>query len=139
MVFSIKKFTKETNPLLKITLVLSIIYSFVAVFSYVNIILTDEDFYISYPFETILLLIGSLFLIYGNFLILLLKKSAFFLSLIGVVILISINSSFEVISFWKYFYGVEFQLLIFILMKVRISGISTWEIIYRNKNLEATN
>tara|TARA_B100001758_G_C18142216_1_gene469517 strand:+ start:242 stop:661 length:420 start_codon:yes stop_codon:yes gene_type:complete len=139
LVFSIKKFTKETNPLLKITLVLSIIYSFVAVFSYVNIILTDEDFYISYPFETILLLIGSLFLIYGNFLILLLKKSAFFLSLIGVVILISINSSFEVISFWKYFYGVEFQLLIFILMKVRISGISTWEIIYRNKNLEATN
>ena len=56
-----------------------------------------------------LLLIGSLLLICGNFLILLLKKSGFWLSLIGVVIIMSINSSFEVISFWKTFYGVEFQ------------------------------
>ena len=86
-----------------------------------------------------LLLIGSLQLICGNFLILLLKKSGFWLSLIGVVIIMSINSSFEVISFWKTFYGVEFQLIIFLLMKVKISGNSAWEIIYRNKNLKTIN
>jgi len=139
LIFSIKRFKKETNFFLNIILVLSIIYSFVAVFSYSNIILTESDFYILYPFETILLLIGSLLLIYGNFLILLLKKSGFWLSLIGVGIIISINSSFEVISFWKTFYGIEFQLVIFLLMKVRISGMSTWEIIYRNKNLKTIN
>ena len=139
MIFFIKRFKKETNFFLNIILVLSIIYSFVAVFSYSNIILTESDFYILYPFETILLLIGSLFLICGNFLILLLKKSGLWLSLIGVGIIMSINSSFEVISFWKTFYGVEFQLVIFLLMKIRISGISTWEIIYRNKNLKTIN
>ena len=139
MFFSIKKFKKESNILLNIILVLSIIYSFIAVFSYSNIILTESDFYILYPFETILLLIGSLLLICGNFLILLLKKSGFWLSLIGVVIIMSINSSFEVISFWKTFYGVEFQLVIFLLIKARISGNSTWEIIYRNKNLKTIN
>ena len=125
MIFSVKKFKKESNILLNIILVLSIIYSFIAVFSYSNIILTESDFYILYPFETILLLIGSLLLIFGNFLILLLKKSGFWLSLIGVGIIMSINSSFEVISFWKTFYGIEFQLVIFLLMKVRISGNST--------------
>ena len=139
MIFSIKRFKKETNFFLNIILVLSIIYSFVAVFSYSNIILTESDFYILYPFETILLLIGSLFLICGNFLILLLKKSGLWLSLIGVGIIMSINSSFEVISFWKTFYGVEFQLVIFLLMKVRISENSTWEIIYRNNNLNTIN
>ena len=139
MFFSIKKFKKESNILLNIILVLSIIYSFIAVFSYSNIILTESDFYILYPFETILLLIGSLLLIFGNFLILLLKKSGFWLSLIGVGIIMSINSSFEVISFWKTFYGVEFQLIIFLLMKVKISGNSAWEIIYRNKNLKTIN
>ena len=131
MIFSIKRFKKETNFFLNIILVLSIIYSFVAVFSYSNIILTESDFYILYPFETILLLIGSLLLICGNFLILLLKKSGFWLSLIGVGIIMSINSSFEVISFWKTFYGVEFQFLIFLLMKIRVGGINTWDKIYK--------
>ena len=131
MIFSIKRFKKETNFFLNIILVLSIIYSFVAVFSYSNIILTESDFYILYPFETILLLIGSLLLICGNFLILLLKKSGFWLSLIGVVIIMSVNSSFEVISFWKTFYGVEFQFLIFLLMKIRVGEINTWDKIYK--------
>ena len=131
LIFSIKRFKKETNFFLNIILVLSIIYSFVAVFSYSNIILTDSDFYILYPFETILLLIGSLLLICGNFLILLLKKSGFWLSLIAVVIIMSVNSSFEVISFWKTFYGVEFQFLIFLLMKIRVGEINTWDKIYK--------
>ena len=131
MIFSIKRFKKETNFFLNIILVLSIIYSFVAVFSYSNIILTESDFYILYPFETILLLIGSLLLICGNFLILLLKKSGFWLSLIGFLIIMSVNSSFEVISFWKTFYGVEFQFLIFLLMKIRVGGINTWDKIYK--------
>ncbi len=131
MIFSIKRFKKETNFFLNIILVLSIIYSFVAVFSYSNIILTESDFYILYPFETILLLIGSLLLICGNFLILLLKKSGFWLSFIGVVIIMSVNSSFEIISFWKTFYGVEFQFLIFLLMKIRVGGINTWDKIYK--------
>ena len=130
MIFSLKRFKKETNFFLNIILALSIIYSFVAVFSYSNIILTESDFYILYPFETILLLIGSLLLICGNFLILLLKKSGFWLSLIGVVIVMSVNSSFEVISFWKTFYGVEFQFLIFLLMKIRVGGTNTWDKIY---------
>ena len=130
MIFSIKRFKKETNFFLNIILVLSIIYSFVSVFSYSNIILTESDFYILYPFETILLLIGSLLLICGNFLILLLKKSGFWLSLIGVVIIMSVNTSFEVISFWKTFYGVEFKFLIFLLMKIRVGGINTWDKIY---------
>lgn len=131
MIFSIKRYKKETNFFLNIILVLSIIYSFVAVFSYSNIILTESDFYILYPFETILLLIGSLLLICGNFLILLLKKSGFWLSFIGVVIIMSVNSSFEIISFWKTFYGVEFQFLIFLLMKIRVGGINTWDKIYK--------
>ena len=131
MIFSLKRFKKETNFFLNIILVLSIIYSFVAVFSYSNIILTESDFYILYPFETILLLIGSLLLICGNFLILLLKKSGFWLSFIGVVIIMSVNSSFEAISFWKTFYGVEFQFLIFLLMKIRFGGINTWDKIYK--------
>ena len=131
LIFSIKRFKKETNFFLNIILVLSIIYSFVAVFSYSNIILTESDFYILYPFETILLLIGSLLLICGNFLILLLKKSGFWLSFIGVVIIMSVNSSFEIISFWKTFYGVEFQFLIFLLMKIRVGGINTWDKIYK--------
>ena len=130
MIFSLKRFKKETNFFLNIILVLSIIYSFVAVFSYSNIILTESDFYILYPFETILLLIGSLLLICGNFLILLLKKSGFWLSFIGVVIIMSVNSSFEAISFWKTFYGVEFQFLIFLFMKIRFGGINTWDKIY---------
>jgi len=131
LIFSIKRFKKETNFFLNIILFLSIIYSFVAVFSYSNIILTESDFYILYPFETILLLIGSLLLICGNFLILLLKKSGFWLSFIGVVIIMSVNSSFEIISFWKTFYGVEFQFLIFLLMKIRVGGINTWDKIYK--------
>ena len=130
MIFSLKRFKKQTNFFLNIILVLSIIYSFVAVFSYSNIILTESDFYILYPFETILLLIGSLLLICGNFLILLLKKSGFWLSFIGVVIIMSVNSSFEAISFWKTFYGVEFQFLIFLFMKIRFGGINTWDKIY---------
>ena len=130
MIFSIKRFKKETNFFLNIILFLSIIYSFVAVFSYSNIILTESDFYILYPFETILLLIGSLLLICGNFLILLLKKSGFWLSFIGVVIIMSVNSSFEAINFWKTFYGVEFQFLIFLLMKIRVGEINTWDKIY---------
>ena len=131
MIFSIKRSKKQTNFFLNIILVLSIIYSFVAVFSYSNIILTESDFYILYPFETILLLIGSLLLICGNFLILLLKKSGFWLSFIGVVIIMSVNSSFEAINFWKTFYGVEFQFLIFLLMKIRVGGINTWDKIYK--------
>ena len=131
LIFSIKRFKKQTNFFLNIILVLSIIYSFIAVFSYLNKILTESDFYILYPFETILLLIGSLLLICGNFLILLLKKTGFWLSFIGVVIIMSVNSSFEAINFRKTFYGVEFQFLIFLLMKIRVGGINTWDKIYK--------
>ena len=101
-------------------------------FAYVNIILTGQEFYLRYPFETILLLVGSFFMILGNSLIFLLKKSGFWLSLIGVLIVFVINSSFEGIGFFQKFYGIEFQILIFLLIKVKIKGISNWDIIYDN-------
>ena len=101
-------------------------------FAYLNIILTGQEFYLRYPFETILLLVGSFFMILGNSLIFLLKKSGFWLSLIGVLIVFVINSSFESIGFFQQFYGIEFQILIFILMKLKIKGISSWDIIYDN-------
>ena len=101
-------------------------------FAYLNIILTGQEFYLRYPFETILLLVGSFFMILGNSLIFLLKKSGFWLSLIGVLIVFVINSSFESIGFFQQFYGIEFQILIFLLMKLKIKGISSWDLIYDN-------
>ena len=101
-------------------------------FAYLDIILTGQEFYLRYPFETILLLVGSFFMILGNSLIFLLKKSGFWLSLIGVLIVFFINSSFEGIGFFQQFYGIEFQILIFLLMKLKIKGISSWDIIYDN-------
>ena len=101
-------------------------------FAYLNIILTGQEFYLRYPFETILLLVGTFFMILGNSLIFLLKKSGFWLSLIGVLIVFVINSSFESIGFFQKFYGIEFQILIFLLMKLKIKGISSWNIIYDN-------
>ena len=101
-------------------------------FAYVNIILTGQEFYLRFPFETILLLVGSFFMILGNSLIFLLKKSGFWLSLIGVLIVFVINSSFESIGFFQKFYGIGFQPLIFFLMKLKISKTSVWDIIYDN-------
>ena len=101
-------------------------------FAYLNIILTGQEFYLRYPFETILLLVGSFFMILGNSLIFLLKKSGFWLSLIGILIVFFINSSFESIGFFQKFYGIEFQLLIFFLMKLKIRKMSVWGIIYNN-------
>ena len=101
-------------------------------FAYVNIILTSQEFYLKFPFETILLLVGSLLMILGNSLIFLLNKSGFWLSLIGSLIVFFINSSFESIGFFQQFYGIEFQILIFLLMKLKIKGISSWDLIYDN-------
>ena len=99
-------------------------------FAYLNIILTSQEFYLKFPFETILLLVGSLLMILGNSLIFLLNKSGFWLSLIGVLIVFVINSSFEGIGFFQKFYAIEFQLFIFLIMKLKIKGISTWDLIY---------
>ena len=101
-------------------------------FAYVNIILTGQEFYLRYPFETILLLVGSFFMILGNSLIFLLKKSGLWLSLIGILIVFVINSSFESIGFFQKFHAIELQLLIFFLMKLKIRKISVWDIIYNN-------
>ena len=117
---------------MKLSLLLSIIYSFTLIFAYVNIILTSHEFYLEFPFETILLLVGSLLMIFGNTLIFLLNKSGFWLSLIGSLIVFFVNSSFEGIEFIQNFYGIEFQILIFILMKLKFKGISSWDLIYDN-------
>ena len=69
-------------------------------------------------------------MILGNSLIFLLNKSGFWLSLIGSLIVFFINSSFEGIGFFQKFYGIEFQVLIFLLLKLKIKGISTWDLIY---------
>ena len=132
MIFSVFKSSKPSFFLLKLSLLLSIIYSFSLIFAYLNIILTSQEFYLKFPFETILLLVGSLLMILGNSLIFLLNKSGFWLSLIGVLIVFFINSSFESIGFFQKFYGIEFQILIFLLMKLKIKGISNWNIIYDN-------
>jgi hypothetical protein len=79
-----------------------------------------------------LLLIGTLFILTGNFLIFIFKKSGFWLSLIGAFIVICINISFDGIDFFQSFYGVEFQFLVFFLMIYKRNGISTWDIIYKN-------
>ena len=117
---------------MKLSLLLSIIYSFSLIFAYVNIILTSQEFYLKFPFETILLLVGSLLIILGNSLIFTLNKSGFWLSLIGSLIVFFVNSSFESIGFFQQFYGIEFQILIFLLMKLKIKGISSWDLIYDN-------
>ncbi len=117
MFFSSFNIQKPQIIVLKIALVFSIIYSFVSIFSYLDIILTEQDFYKIYPIETILLLIGSLLLVSGNFLIFLLKKSGFWLSFLGTIMIFFINSSFDGIAFYQKFYGIEFQLFIFFVMK----------------------
>jgi len=132
LIFSVFKSSKPSFFLLKLSLLLSIIYSFSLIFAYVNIILTSQEFYLKFPFETILLLVGSLLMILGNSLIFLLNKSGFWLSLIGSLIVFFINSSFEGIGFIQNFYGIEFQILIFLLMKLKIKGISSWDLIYDN-------
>ena len=71
-------------------------------------------------------------MILGNSLIFLLNKSGFWLSLVGSIIVFFINSSFEGIGFIQNFYGIEFQILIFLFMKLKIKGISNWDIIYDN-------
>lgn len=132
MIFTFPKPNDSSSFLLKIILTVSIIYSFISLFSYLNIILTTHDFYTLYPLESILLLIGTLFILAGNFLIFILRKSGFWLSLIGAFIVIFINISFEGIDFFQSFYGVEFQFLVFFLMIYKRNGISTWDIIYKN-------
>ena len=132
MIFSVFKSSKPSFFLLKLSLFLSIIYSFSLIFAYVNIILTSQEFYLKFPFETILLLVGSLLMILGNSLIFLLNKSGFWLSLIGSLIVFFVNSSFESIGFFQQFYGIEFQILLFLLMKLKIKGISSWDLIYDN-------
>lgn len=132
MIFSVFKSSKPSFFLLKLSLLLSIIYSFSLIFAYVNIILTSQEFYLKFPFETILLLVGSLLMILGNALIFLLNKSGFWLSLIGSLIVFFINSSFESIGFFQQFYAIEFQILILLLMKLKIKGISSWDLIYDN-------
>jgi len=71
-------------------------------------------------------------MILGNSLIFLLNKSGFWLSLIGSLIVFFVNSSFDGIGFIQNFYGIEFQILIFILMKLKFKGISSWDLIYDN-------
>ena len=132
MILSLSKLKSSSNLLLKVTLTLSIIYSFISLFSYLNIILTKHDFYSLYPFESILLLIGTLFILTGNFLIFILSKSGFWLSLIGVLIIIFVNISFDEISFFQSLYGVEFQFVVFFLLIYKRNGISTWNIIHKS-------
>ena len=132
MIFSLSKLNRSSNFLLKIILTLSIIYSFISLFSYLNIILTKHDFYSFYPYESILLLIGTLFILAGNFLIFIFSKSGFWLSLIGVLIIIFVNISFDGISFFQSLYGVEFQFLVFFLLIYKRNGISTWNIIHKS-------
>tara|TARA_B100001057_G_scaffold213994_1_gene214350 strand:- start:102 stop:527 length:426 start_codon:yes stop_codon:yes gene_type:complete len=134
MFFSSFSIQKPQIIALKIALVFSIIYSFVSIFSYLNIILTEQDFYKVYPIETILLLIGSLLLVSGNFLIFLLKKSGFWLSFLGTIMIFFINSSFDGIAFYQKFYGIEFQLFILFVMKLKMNGVSVWDTIYQKSN-----
>tara|TARA_B100000965_G_C19382896_1_gene665413 strand:+ start:339 stop:749 length:411 start_codon:yes stop_codon:yes gene_type:complete len=130
LIFSVFKISKPSFFLLKLILLFSIIYSFSLIFAYVNIILTSQEFYIKFPFETILLLIGSSLMILGNSLIFLFNKSGFWLSLIGTIIVFFVNSSFQGIGFFQKLYGIEFQLLIFLIMKLKIKGICSWDFIY---------
>ena len=67
----------------------------------------------------------------GNFLIFLLKKSGFWLSFLGTIMIFFINSSFDGIAFYQKFYAIEFQLLIFFVMKLKKNGVSIWDIIYQ--------
>ena len=134
MLFSSFRIQKPQLIALKIALVFSIIYSFVSIFSYLNIILTEQDFYKIFPIETILLLIGSLLLVSGNFLIFLLKKSGFWLSFLGTIMIFFINSSFDGIAFYQKFYGIEFQLFILFVMKLKMNGVSMWDTIYQKSN-----
>ena len=130
--FSIKSIANRKDLLIKLTLVISIILLFISLFSYLNISLTDHEFYVKYPFETILLLLGTVIMILGNFLIFLMRKSGFWLSLLGALIVFSINISFEQINFFKSFYGIEFQILIFLIMNYKFKGKSVWNEIYNN-------
>ena len=132
LIFSLSKLNSSSNFLLKITLTFSIIYSFISLFSYLNIILTKHDFYSLYPFESILLLIGTLFILTGNFLIFIFSKSGFWLSLIGVLIIIFVNISFDEISFFQSLYGVEFQFVVFFLLIYKRNGVSIWDIIHKS-------
>ena len=132
LILSLSKLKSSSNLLLKVTLTLSIIYSFISLFSYLNIILTKHDFYSLYPFESILLLIGTLFILTGNFLIFIFSKSGFWLSLIGVLIIIFVNISFDEINFFQSLYGVEFQFVVFFLLIYKRNGVSTWDIIHKS-------
>lgn len=130
--FSLKSITIRKDILIKITLVISIILLFVSLFSYLNISLTDHEFYIKYPLETILLLLGTVVMILGNFLIFLMRKSGFWLSLLGALVVFSINFSFDQINFLNSFYGIELQILIFIILRYKFYGKSVWNEIYNN-------
>ena len=130
--FSLKSITIRKDILIKVTLVISIILLFVSLFSYLNISLTDHEFYIKYPLETILLLLGTVVMILGNFLIFLMRKSGFWLSLLGALVVFSINFSFDQINFLNSFYGIELQILIFIILRYKFYGKSVWNEIYNN-------
>ena len=54
--FSLKFISIRKDILIKVTLVISIILLFVSLFSYLNISLTDHEFYIKYPLETLSLI-----------------------------------------------------------------------------------
>jgi len=127
---SLKSIFFNKKILLKIILVISIIFLFTSVFSYLNISLTGHEFYKRYPFETILLLFGSLIIIIGNFLIFFMRKSGFWISVLGTLIVFAINISFDQINFIKSFYGIEFQPLIFLMMKFKFNEKSILEEIH---------
>jgi hypothetical protein len=65
-------------------------------------------------------------------LIFILSKSGFWLSLIGVLIIIFVNISFDEINFFQSLYGVEFQFVVFFLLIYKRNGVSTWDIIHKS-------
>tara|TARA_E500000331_G_scaffold347642_1_gene388120 strand:+ start:2018 stop:2200 length:183 start_codon:yes stop_codon:yes gene_type:complete len=58
------------------------------------------------------------------------RKSGFWISVLGTLIVFAINISFDQINFLKSFYGIEFQLLIFLMMKFKFNEKSIWEEIH---------
>jgi len=58
------------------------------------------------------------------------RKSGFWISVLGTLIVFAINISFDQINFLKSFYGIEFQLLVFLMMKFKFNEKSIWEEIY---------
>jgi hypothetical protein len=65
-------------------------------------------------------------------LIFIFSKSGFWLSLIGVFIIIFVNISFVEINFLQSLYGVEFQFVVFFLFIYKRNGVSNWDIIHKS-------